>query len=51
MTDPIEFDKLLTEIALQRLKGDDRYAVLEAASRLRRYRELGAQVKATLELL
>jgi hypothetical protein len=44
------FDQQLTALAF-RLSGNDRFTVLEAASKLRRYREIGVRVKAELDLL
>jgi hypothetical protein len=51
MADPNDLDKELTEIALQRLTGNDRYAVLEAASRLRRWREWHATIERPIGLI
>jgi hypothetical protein len=44
-----EFDRELTNLAF-RLTGNDRFTVLEAASRLRRWEEWRVQVRATLDL-
>jgi hypothetical protein len=50
MTDPNDLDKRLTDLAF-RLAGDDRFTVLEAASRLRQWEAWRVRVKQQLDLL
>jgi broad specificity phosphatase PhoE len=48
--EPVTFDKQLTDLAF-RLAGEDRFLVLEAASKLRRFRETAAKAVAELGLI